>query len=170
MDYIDYYYTKEKYKEFMEDMDIKAILEDFFRKGFSAGMFLNDTTKKPLRDPKDILKSKFDKGNYRYLIMRVPLSYYQEQEMAKQQVQQQSIYPQEKKHLTPQQYQDVLRQLEIQRAMPRPERGKVGGKSKYLPKTMKPATKEQTEAKLEMARNLFKDKPIEKELADEECK
>lgn len=161
--------AKEKYKAFMADTDIKAILEEFFWRAFEAGVILEDQTGRPLTNQNDILKSKFDKGNYRYLLMRVPISYYQ-----------QAQAPIQSEVYTPQNQDQLQRVLDYARLhgkqaftypeQGKPVRGKVGGLSKYTPKYKKEPSKEEKGELLEKVRKTFEDRPVEKEVADEECK
>lgn len=154
-----------KLKEFMEDFDVYSTIIGYFRHGQKAKIFLNDQTKKPLVKPDEILKFRFDQGNYRYLLMRVPLAYYQQQQpqLTQQQLIQHALQQQLGQQQQQQSQQDILRDYNILRHQPRPERGKVAGKSKYMPKSMKPPSKEDVDAKLDMCREMYKDKPIEDE-------
>jgi hypothetical protein len=170
---------KNKLKEFEEDNFY--MIEEFFKLAVEGGLFLDDKTGKP-SSPNDDLKWRKRKGNYIYLLARIPrvkqqpkLTPEQLQLLAMNRLPGAAEYLTKKPQLQPNlnnPYQQHLfaEKLRLQRHQPRPERGKVGGKSKYLPKTLKPATKEKEEKMLEMCRKKFEDRPIEKELADEECK
>ena len=113
------------------------------------------------------LNFKFTKGNYTYLMMRVPTQQLQQQYQMSQ-AQLQNLIVGGKVPQKPMSTQDFLRQYEIARAMPRPERGKIGGKSKYLPKTLKPPSKEKKEELLNMCREMYKDVPEEPTIKEAE--
>ena len=157
---------RHKFKSFCEEWEVFETLEMYFKEGQKAEIFMDDHTKQPLKSPMDQLRFKFTKGNYTYLMMRIPSEVLNQQ--AQQQAQLQNLIVGGKIPQKPMSTQDFLRQYEVLRAQPRAQRGKVGGKSKYLPKTLKPPSKEEKEITLEMCREAFKDVPEEPTIKEAE--
>lgn len=134
-----------KDKEFWDEIDT-SVIEDIFKYGLEAEIFIDDRTKKVL-GPRDNLKKKFNKGVYTYLLMRI-------------------IKPRPPPKPTNEQImQHALKNYPPQA---KPEHGKIGGYSKYLPAYAKPATSERNEELLEMCRGIYKGVPDEPTITEEE--
>ena len=137
--------ARKKFKEFLREIDVSEV-EAYFKRGLEAEIFIDDYTGR-LLGPNGNLKWRFEKGNYRYLLMRIPLP-----------------------KAPPQPTQEQLIQQILARSPPqaKPEHGKIGGISKFLPAYMKPPTDIQIDERLEICRDLYKDKPIEPTIKEAE--